>query len=96
MALLEQSSYDKIMRVAMRLQNKYSVYGSGLNKPDLMAAIQSADAWINTNEAAFNTALPTQYRTLSNIGEKYGLFSLVVLERAGVFDTVMKSLADLA
>lgn len=53
----------------------------GLTKPDLRAAIDAADAWINTNAAAFNSALPQPARGALTAAQKAKLLAAVALKR---------------
>lgn len=52
-------------------------------KADLQAAVDATDTWIDTNAAAFNTALPVAFRTNATQAQKTYLFCLVALKRAG-------------
>lgn len=53
-------------------------------KPDLDAAIAATDDWIDTNSAAFNTALPTAFKNGATALQKTVLFCVVALRRAGL------------
>ena len=55
----------------------------GLSKADLDAAITATDNWIDTNAAAFNTALPVAARTTLTVAQKAELFMRVALKRFG-------------
>ena len=52
-----------------------------LSKVDLDAAIIATDNWIDTNAAAFNTALPVAARTTLTATQKAELFMRVALKR---------------
>ena len=53
-------------------------------KADLSAAIDATDSWIDTNQAAYNTALPVNFRTNATILQKTFLFCFVAMKRAGL------------
>lgn len=55
-----------------------------VTKADLAAAIAATDQWIDDNQAAFNTALPTTARTTLSTAQKTFLFCYVALRRAGL------------
>lgn len=55
----------------------------GLSRADLDAAIAATDDWIDTNSAAFNTALPVAARTTLTPAQKAELFMLVASKRFG-------------
>lgn len=50
-------------------------------KPQLQAAAQAIDDWIEANQASFNTALPQPFRTTATAAEKAALFNFVALRR---------------
>lgn len=53
-------------------------------KPDLKAAVEAADAWCDSVAAAYNTALPANFRTNASASEKGLLLAYVCLKRAGL------------
>lgn len=55
-----------------------------ITKADLKAAVDATDAWIDSNAAAFNLALPLPARTNLSQGQKTLLFCYVALKRAGI------------
>lgn len=56
-----------------------------LSKPDLRAAVNAIDVFVDTNAAAFNTAIPQPARGTLTAREKAELFFRVVRKR---FDAV--------
>jgi hypothetical protein len=56
----------------------------GYTKADLRAAIDACDSWIDTNAAAFNTALPQPFRGSATQTQKTMLLCWVAMRRAGV------------
>lgn len=52
-------------------------------KADLRAAVDATDTWIDTNQAAFNTALPVAFRNNASLTQKTLLFCYVAMRRAG-------------
>jgi hypothetical protein len=55
-----------------------------VTKPDLRAAINDIDAWIDTNASAFNTAISQPARSALTSKQKAALLMLVVTKRFGV------------
>lgn len=53
-------------------------------RADLQAAITAVDAWATANAAAYNTALPTNFRTAATAAQKNLLLAYVCLRRAGL------------
>lgn len=62
-------------------ENKEAI---GITKQDLRAAINAADAWIDSNAASFNTALPQPARGALSAKQKAMLFMAVATKRFGV------------
>jgi hypothetical protein len=71
--------FAHVMRGAAGLGNVPNI-----TKDDLRAAVDATDAWIDTNASAFNTALPTAFRTNANLVQKTLLFCYVAMRRAGI------------
>lgn len=55
----------------------------GVSKPELRAAVDAMDDWIEDNQVSFNTALPLPYRSDATTVQKIELFALVLMLRAG-------------
>jgi hypothetical protein len=53
----------------------------GLSKADLRAAMNAADAWADTNAAAYNSALPLPARTTLTATQKARLLLAVIRQR---------------
>jgi len=62
-------------------ENKEAI---GITKQDLRAAINAADAWIDSNAASFNTAIPQPARNVLSAKQKAMLFMTVAIKRFGV------------
>lgn len=54
-----------------------------ITKPDLKAAVDATDQWIDDNQASFNTALPQPFRGAATLAQKTFLFCYVAMRRAG-------------
>ena len=50
-------------------------------KPELRAAVNALDDWIDGNAAAINAALPEAFRSTASQGQKATLFAFVALRR---------------
>lgn len=79
MALLPTLDRARTMAGLMR----DAAAGGTVTKPDLRAALDATDAWIDSNQASFNTALPQPYRNQATLAEKTLLFCYVAMRRAG-------------
>lgn len=55
-----------------------------LSKPDLRAAVNAIDDWVDTNAAAFNTAIPQPARGTLTAKQKAQLLFYVVNKRFDV------------
>lgn len=55
-----------------------------LNKPELRAAINATDDWIEANSASFNNALPAAAKAALTAKQKTRLFMAVARKRFGV------------
>lgn len=82
MAVLSSEERRRIMAYAMRQASTLAV--SGVDKTELRAAIDATDAWIDSNAASFNSALPVTFRTNANLVQKTILFCYVAMRRAGI------------
>lgn len=55
---------------------------TGITKPDLKAAVDATDDWIESNQTSFNTALPQPFRSNATLLQKTFLFCFVAMRRA--------------
>ena len=53
----------------------------GINKIDLLAAVDAADQWASDNATSFNSALPLPARTTLTTSQKARLLSAVIIKR---------------
>ncbi len=65
------------------LMRREEAYGT-LLKPDLRAAVDAADDWVEANSASFNTAIPLPARSELTARQKALLLMAVVNRRFGV------------
>ena len=82
MAVLDATARARILAQAMRDQPAGQPW-AGLTKADLAAAIGATDDWIDSNAAAFNSALPLPARTALTAAQKTYLFCYVAMRRGG-------------
>jgi hypothetical protein len=80
MAVLPQAERDRIARWFQRDQDLGSC---SFTKPQLIAAVASADDWAEANAAAYNSALPTAFRNAATAGQKALLLAYVISRRYG-------------
>lgn len=52
-----------------------------LTKPDLKAAVDATDSWIDSNSTSFNNALPTAAKNNMTLAQKTLMFCAVALYR---------------
>lgn len=83
MAVLSDTDRFRLMAAWMR----DNVEACGVTKTDLRAAVNATDAWIDDNQAAYNTALPLPARTVLSLQQKTLLFCYVAMRRAGLLRT---------
>ena len=83
MATLPETDINKIWRGYMRYLSRIDVNDtvSDVVKQDIKDAIEATDAWIDTNDAAFNAALPLTFRNNATQSQKALLFCAVTLMR---------------
>jgi hypothetical protein len=55
-----------------------------IDKPALRAAVDAADAWVDSNAASFNSALPVAARTRLSARQKAKVLLAVIERRFGV------------
>lgn len=53
----------------------------GVNKPELRAALDAIDGWVEANAASFNAAIPLPARTALSAKQKARLLMLVLQRR---------------
>jgi hypothetical protein len=82
MAVLTDPERQAIRNYVMRR------WGVAITKADLRAAIDATDDWINSNAAAYNSALPAAAQAGLSATEKTVLFCVVALKRAGFGEVV--------
>lgn len=56
---------------------------SGITKTDITAAVNATDDWIDSNQSAYNLALPQPFRGAASLGLKTYIFCYVAMRRAG-------------
>lgn len=78
MALTEQD------RVTIWAENmRQGMCPGAITKPDLRAAVNAADDWIDSSAANFNAALPQPFRGAATTDQKYLLLMCVLERRMG-------------
>lgn len=82
MAALDATGRARVWAQAMRQPELGAL--TGLTKPDLRAAVDAIDDWIEANQAAINTAIPQPARAAMTLAQKTLLFCWVAERRAGL------------
>jgi hypothetical protein len=80
MAVLDATARTRTRNEWMRRQVETL---AGVTKADLQAAVDATDTWIDSNQAAFNAALPATFRNNATLSQKTLLFCFVARRRAG-------------
>ena len=57
---------------------------AGITKPDLKAAVDATDDWLEANQTSFNSALPQPFRGAASLPQKTFLLCYVAMRRAGL------------
>lgn len=76
---------DRALATAQWMRDQ--IEATAFTKADLRAALNAADAWVDSNASAYNTALPAAFRTTATTGQKALLLCYVVLRRSGRLPT---------
>lgn len=82
MAVLDETNRARVLAQIMR-QSQMGTLGA-VTKPDLRAAVDATDSWIDSNASAFNTALPQPARAQLTTQQKTLLLCWVAMRRAGL------------
>lgn len=56
----------------------------GLNKPDVQAAINAIDDWIETNQSAINNAFPQPFKGTATLQQKALVLAYVTMRRGNL------------
>lgn len=78
MAVLSSTERRKIMAQLVR-----EFAWAGLTKPDVQAAVDAIDDYIDLNAASMNLALPQPFRNTATPSQKALLFAFVAARRGG-------------
>lgn len=82
MAVLSASEKrDIAMKYVKRAYKELNVTAD-LDLPQLLAAIQPTETWIEDNQGSFNTVLPNPFKTTATLQQKTLLFCYVAMKRA--------------
>lgn len=81
MAVLQDADRVQVSGDLQREASRTNTALPGMTKADIKAAIDATDTWIDTNAAAFNTALPVAARTNLTAQQKAQLFLFVAKRR---------------
>jgi len=79
MAVLDDTQRQEVRDAFMRMRNI-----GGLTKPELRAAIDDTDDWLDANLTSLNTAVPEPFRSVATLEQKTLLLCHVLLRRAGI------------
>lgn len=83
MATLALADQQRIWRGLMRwLSRKHEP--CNVVKADLLAAVQAADGWVDSNATSYNNAIPQPARNNLTASQKALILALVVLARYDV------------
>lgn len=80
MALLPDTEREAVWK-EMMAEASSTRASLDLTKTDLRAVVDAMDAWMNSNAASLNAAIPLPARTALTPAQKVQLFAAVVLKR---------------
>lgn len=80
MAALPQQDLDRIAAALMRQDSGQVAF----TKPQLAAAVAATDAWVEANQASFNSALPAAFRSSATAAQKVMLLAHVLWRKIGL------------
>jgi fumarate hydratase class II len=86
---LDVTGRQRAFAAAMRRGQEFGGF-AGLTKPDLKAAVDAIDDWIESAQGAtapatgFNSALPQPFRSTATAQQKALLFCWVLMRRVGL------------
>lgn len=83
MAYLSEQDRGRIWRGFMRRASRFRE-AIAVSKPELLAAVEATDVWIDDNQSSYNAALPLAARTGLTVEQKTLLFCVVALARVGI------------
>lgn len=83
MAALDETNRARVAAQSMRAAGLGAL--TGLTKADLRAAVDATDTWVDSNAAAYNTAIPQPARGALTTQQKTLLLCFVAMRRAGLF-----------
>ena len=88
MAVLPDANRAEVARYFARAYFVARDLTARFDHDTLKAVVDATDAWIDLNQASYNTALPNnapaQFRNNATLEEKTLLFSYVAMKRAGI------------
>ena len=93
MATLTTEDRRRIWRGLMRYWSNLREALGALSKNDIQEAVNATDAWIDDNQASFNTALPQAARDELTQSQKTLLFCAVALARVSI-PTLRRALGE--
>lgn len=79
MALLDATARARTVAQWMRENGSTCAF----TKPELVAAIDATDQWVEDNTASFNSALPVAFRTSATAAQKAAVLAYVLWRRIG-------------
>lgn len=79
MALLDAANRARVAAQWMRELTS----SLGCTKQGVRAAVDAVDQWVEDNTAAYNSALPTEFRTSATAAQKALLLCYVAMRRVG-------------
>jgi len=82
MAALDATNRRRTWAQAMR-DWPTNIGWPNVTAPELRAAVDAADDWIEANQASFNAALPQPFRGAATTAQKTFLFCYVAMRRGG-------------
>ena len=82
MAALPDLDRARIMGHLSRIAGPWT-----LTKPDIRAAVNALDDWIDTNASTINQQLPEPFRSEATLAQKGAILAFIAMRRGGLLTT---------
>lgn len=81
MAVMNATDRAQAWIIIMKILSSEVDVGDSVVRDAILAAVDDVDAWVDTNQASYNTALPEPFKTWSTPRQKAAVLTFVLHER---------------
>lgn len=71
------------IKVALQWVREYQGEFPAVTKPDILAAVNAMDDWLDANVTSLNAAIPQPARAAMSVAQKTELLGYILMRRAG-------------